>query len=117
MLTQRAGTATVLWPLAAARFSSMLCGLLGCLAARTSPLPRDRRGLLIALLSGLFDSCGNALFVLATHAGRLDVASVLASLYPVSTVVLARLVLGERFSRMQLVGMAATLAAIPLIAG
>ena len=117
VLTQRAGTGTVLWPLAAARCSSMLCGLLGCLAARASPLPRDRRSLAIALLSGLLDSSGNALFVLATHAGRLDVASVLASLYPVSTVVLARLLLGERFSRTQLAGMVATLAAIPLIAG
>jgi drug/metabolite transporter (DMT)-like permease len=117
VLTQRAGTGTVLWPLAAARCSSMLCGLLGCLAARTRPLPRDRRSLALALLSGLLDSSGNALFVLATRAGRLDVASVLASLYPVSTVVLARLVLRERLSRTQLAGMAATLAAIPLIAG
>lgn len=116
VLTQRAGTGTVFWPLAFARLSSLTCGLAGCLAARQRPIPRDGRGLRAALLSGLLDASGNALFVLATRAGRLDVASVLASLYPASTVLLARLVLRERFGRTQLAGMAAALLAIPLIA-
>jgi drug/metabolite transporter (DMT)-like permease len=116
VLTQRAGTVTVLWPLVMARTASLSFGLCGALALRERPLPRDLRSLRLALVSGLLDSSGNALFVLATHAGRLDVAGVLASLYPVSTVLLARVVLRERFGRVQSLGMAAALVAIPLIA-
>jgi drug/metabolite transporter (DMT)-like permease len=116
VLTQRAGTVTVLWPLVMARAASLSVGLCGALALRQNPLPRDPGSLRLALLSGLLDSSGNALFVVATHVGRLDVAGVLASLYPVSTVVLARIVLRERFGRVQSLGMAAALLAIPLIA-
>jgi drug/metabolite transporter (DMT)-like permease len=116
VLTQRAGTVTVLWPLVMARTASLTFGLCGALVLREKPLPRDLRSLRLALLSGLLDSSGNALFVLATRAGRLDVAAVLASLYPVSTVLLARFILHERFGRVQRLGMAAALVAIPLIA-
>jgi drug/metabolite transporter (DMT)-like permease len=116
VLTQRAGTVTVLWPLVMARTASLSFGLFGALAVRERPLPRDPGSLRLALLSGLLDSSGNALFVLATHIGRLDVAGVLASLYPVSTVLLARFILHERFGRVQRLGMAAALVAIPLIA-
>ena len=65
---------------------------------------------------GLLDMGGNALFVLAAHAGRLDVAAVLSSLYPVVTVILAATILRERMTQLHLLGIAAAVIAIGLIA-
>ena len=78
-------------------------------------LQPDPRLLIIVLLSGVLDVAGNAFFVLAGQAGQLDVAAILSSLYPASTVLLAAL-LGERVTRAQGMGIAAVLAAIALIA-
>lgn len=112
-LGARGGT---FWPLAAARGTSLVLALAVALARRRAFLP-PRAALPVVLLSGAFDAGGNAFFVLAAQAGRLDVASVLSSMYPASTVLLAALLLRERVSRPQGVGVAAVLAAIALIAG
>jgi drug/metabolite transporter (DMT)-like permease len=141
ILIDRAGESAVFWPLAATRCGSLAVVLPLVLARRryedrrsriedrdlrSSVLdPRssalglipDRRLLVPMLLSGTLDAAGNAFFVLATQSGRLDVAAVLASLYPASTVLLAALLLGERVTRAQVVGIGAVLAAIALIAG
>jgi drug/metabolite transporter (DMT)-like permease len=69
----------------------------------------------IALAVGLFDMLGNACYVLATQAGRLDVAATLSSLYPVTTILLAVAFLGERVTRSHALGIAAAIAAIALI--
>jgi drug/metabolite transporter (DMT)-like permease len=74
-----------------------------------------RAALPIALAAGLFDMAGNILYVLATQAGRLDVAATLSSLYPVTTILLAIGLLGERITRYHAVGIAAALAGIVLI--
>ena len=58
---------------------------------------------------------GNGFFILAAQAGRLDVAAVLSSLYPVSTLVLAVIVLRERVFAVHALGIAAALAAIVLV--
>jgi drug/metabolite transporter (DMT)-like permease len=69
----------------------------------------------IALAVGLFDMLGNTCYVLATQAGRLDVAATLSSLYPVTTILLAVAFLGERVTRSHALGIAAAIAAIALI--
>ncbi len=63
----------------------------------------------------LLDTGGNVLFLAATQMGRLDVASVLASLYPAGTILLAAWYLHERPTRRQMMGMVAALAAVVMI--
>lgn len=106
----------VFWPLAAARATSVV--VLGTLMLfrKQSVLPTSQQALLPIVLAGVFDAGGNACFVLAEQAGRLDIASTLSSLYPVSTVVLALFLLRERLSLMQGAGVLLALVAIPLIA-
>ena len=64
---------------------------------------------------GVGDTLGNFLYAAASSRGIVSVVSVLASLYPVVTVVLARFALGERVDRLQQLGVASTLAGVVLI--
>lgn len=68
------------------------------------------------VLTGCIDSLGTMLFVRASQTGRLDEAVVISSLYPAVTVLLARIVLKEHFTRWRFVGLLAALAAVPMIA-
>jgi drug/metabolite transporter (DMT)-like permease len=70
----------------------------------------------LVLFTGAIDMTANALFVLATYAGYLSIAAVLTSLYPASTVFLARLILNERLMTSQKVGVGLALAGVALIA-
>lgn len=78
-------------------------------------LRTGRRDLAAVLLVGLFDTTGNVAFVVATGRGLLSVVAVLGSLYPVVTAFLARVVLAERVSRLQLLGSAGALLGVALI--
>lgn len=80
---------------------------------RGRPGPRDA-AVLVAV--GLLDNGANVLFAFAAREGLLTLVSVLGSLYPVSTVLLARTFLHERLGRVQMVGVAAAFAGIALIA-
>ena len=84
------------------------------LRSRRLPLPA-LTGNLPALLAGVLDASGNIFYVLARQYTRLDIAAVLASLYPVSTVVLAGLLLHQRLTRVQLTGAALCVLAVALI--
>ena len=71
--------------------------------------------LAIALSVGIGDTLGNLLFAASAGRGLVSLTSVLASLYPIVTVILAALVLKERVARLQLVGITLTLAGVGLI--
>ena len=104
----------VFWPLVTARLSSM--GLLSAVATLRRQWEKPAGGqLLLIAVTGLFETGGNIFFALASAAGRVDVASVLASLYPAATVFLAWAILKEQLSRRQSLGVAAVLAAVVLI--
>ena len=66
-------------------------------------------------LIGLGDMFGNLLYAAASTSGLVSVTSVLASLYPIVTVVLARVILSERVARSQEAGIGLTLAGVALI--
>jgi drug/metabolite transporter (DMT)-like permease len=114
ILISRVSHGAVFWPLAAARLSSFLFMLAVVLIRRQEVLPK-LAVLPIVLLAGALDIAGNVFFVLATHAGRLDVAAILSSLYPAVTLLLASIILRERVTRVQAIGILVALVAIPLI--
>ena len=135
---REANSGGLLWPLAASRVGSLALAIAGGLILSRgrfivepqrraiSPLqpsasihPAIQRrwmiGIGLALVASAFDASGNFLFVAATRIGRLDVAAVLSSLYPASTILLAMWLLKERTNRRQVLGMTVALVAVALI--
>lgn len=105
-------------PMALSRSASVLCCSLILLAMKLRGVPAaklSRAALRWALAVALLDTGGNLLFVTATRMGRLDVAAVLASLYPASTILLAAWRLHERPTRRQAWGMVVALAAVVMV--
>jgi drug/metabolite transporter (DMT)-like permease len=105
-----------LWPLVAARAASVsVLGTLALIGRITSQVPLGAVRWQTAV-AGALDAVANLLYLLAIREGLLSVVSVLSALYPVTTVVLARVVLGERLERLQQAGMALAVPAAVLIA-
>ena len=115
VLLDRTSAGAGLTPLVAARVASVALVLVVALAGRRS-LGTGRAALPLVVVSGIGDMAANALVLLATQqGGQLAVTGVLASLYPVSTVLLAQVVLGERLGPAQVTGLASAAAAVVLI--
>jgi len=139
LCVKQAGNASALWTAALARFASFaLTGTIVLIgrdrrkdlapivqaerveanvSRSNSVISLDLRKAAMAILAGCLDISGSALFIRASQIGRLDVVVVISSLYPAVTVLLARLILHEHFSRWRTMGMLVALTAVPLIAG
>jgi drug/metabolite transporter (DMT)-like permease len=104
----------IFWPLVAARAASVSMMAMVLFVKKTRFIPPGNQIPCIAL-TGILDAGGNAFFALAAHAGRLDVAAILASLYPATTVLLAWFLLKERIQGQQWAGVCAAVVALVLI--
>lgn len=117
ILLDRIESNSVFWVLIAARSASLFIMMIFVLVSRHAIetfVPRGKEFGIVAL-AGVMDVGGNVFFVLATQSNRLDIASVVASLYPAVTILLAWWLLAERLTTLQLVGVTTALLAIALI--
>jgi drug/metabolite transporter (DMT)-like permease len=102
-----------MYPILASRATSVaLFGLSALVGRRSLRIPG---ALALTLVCGVIDMAANALYLIAAQTGPLSVVVTLSSLYPASTVILARIVLGERLNARQVAGVGCALAAIVLI--
>ncbi len=109
------GDGSGLWPLAASRASATAVVWCVALASGHFALPHGSV-LKLAAFVGILDVVANAALLYAYQGGLLSLVSVIASLYPAATVLLAMVMLGERVGRLQQVGMVVALGAVGLIA-
>ncbi|TWF76605.1 putative membrane protein [Pseudonocardia hierapolitana] len=91
-----------------------VAGESGGVSTRPVGRSRSRGPVVLMVVSGVFDTVANVLFLVATRLGDLGISAVVVSLYPVVVVLLARVVLGERLTRTQLLsaGLALTASAL-----
>ncbi|MDQ3983515.1 MAG: DMT family transporter [Actinomycetota bacterium] len=115
ILLDGAGDDTSLWPLVGGRTASLtvLCVLVVLRRERISAAPGTRMPIVAA---GLLDVAANLFYLLSTREGLLTIVAVLTSLYPATTILLARIVLGERMGRLQIGGLALAATGVVMMA-
>jgi len=111
----RAGSGGGLWPVAAAEAAELAVAVTAAAVTRNLRLPGWRPGR-FAVMAGVTGAAGTILYFFASHDGFLAVTAVLTSLYPASTIVLARILLGERLTRLRLAGLTLAAVCVALIA-
>jgi drug/metabolite transporter (DMT)-like permease len=107
----------VLWPVFAARVSgtAIILAAAAWLGTRPPGPGAGRWMLPAAAAAGVLDAVANVLYVSAARGGLFGMAVVISSLYPGITVLLARVVLGERMRAVQLAGLALAAAGVALV--
>jgi drug/metabolite transporter (DMT)-like permease len=98
VLFKQAGATGVFWPLVAARVGSVSLFTAWCVATGRPFLPPPSRLAILVVLAGILDMGANGLYILSTRQGLLSLVAVLASLYPIATALLARVILDERLT-------------------
>jgi drug/metabolite transporter (DMT)-like permease len=110
-----AGSGSDLWPVVIAQVAATVTVI--CVAAATRDLglpPAGARRL--SVLTGTIGATGTAMFFVATHHGLLAITAVITSLYPGGTILLARLLSGERLTALRIIGLCLAGASVGLIA-
>ncbi|BDX33680.1 hypothetical protein TUM20985_42270 [Mycobacterium antarcticum] len=115
VLIDQAPVEAGLWPLVFARLTASLT-VVGIAAVSGQLTVPSGVPLKLALAAGVLDTVSNVALLLALHASMLSLTSVLISLYPAATVGLALVVLKERVTRWQVVGMVLALISVGFIA-
>jgi drug/metabolite transporter (DMT)-like permease len=110
----RSSPSSGLWPLVAARGTSVLIAL-SLVLIRREKIRIAKGSLPVTLLAGLADMGANIAFLLASRSGLLALASIVSSLYPAPTVILGRLVFKERIPPTRLAGFGLALVGVVLI--
>ncbi|HTN79858.1 MAG TPA: DMT family transporter [Acidimicrobiales bacterium] len=117
VLYSNAGEHSGMWPLLASRWTSAtFLALVLLFIPRARRDPPSRRALPLIAGAGLFDAAANGVFLVAARSGLLSIVGAVSSLYPASTVLLARAVLHERFHRAQVIGLSIAAIGVVLIA-
>lgn len=111
----RAGTRSGAWPLVPGQLVSLVLISPFALRATRADASWARRALVLTLVAGVVSGTANLLFLAASGKGELAIVAVLSSLYPAFTVLLARAVLAEHWSRSQALGLAAAVIAVVLV--
>lgn len=114
ILMHQGSRSSTIWPMMFARISGSVVLFLFAFANHQLHWP-DKHVAPLVFLNAAGDIAGNTFYILSGQVGRLDVAAVLGSLYPGTTVLLAGLLLHERLNRSQWAGIIAALAAIILM--
>ncbi|MDA3664646.1 DMT family transporter [Mycobacterium xenopi] len=115
VLIHQAPAESRLWPLLFARMAATALVIAVAALSRNLQVPSGS-SLRLALIAAVLDASANVAMLLALHAALLSLASVVISLYPAATVVLAITLLGERVNRPQAVGLVLALSAVAMIA-
>jgi drug/metabolite transporter (DMT)-like permease len=115
ILLSRASSGNALWVLVGVKVGSVSIATAG-LSMFRQDLRVSRSTFWLIAVAGFFDMGANLLYLLATRSGLLSLVAVLTSMYPATTVVLARFVLKERLEKIQLSGLTLALMAILMIA-
>jgi drug/metabolite transporter (DMT)-like permease len=111
----RAGTRSGAWPLLPGQVVSLLLVSPFAYRGLTGIRRPSANTMLLLLGTGVLSATANLLFLVATKHGELAIVGVLSALYPVLTVLLARVLLTERWSRTQAVGLATAALAVVLV--
>ena len=111
----RAGSSHDLWPIVVAQVAALVTASIAAGAARQLSRPTMRTTMLAAV-TGATGTVGIICYFLATHLGLLAITAVITSLYPASTILLARGILNERPTRIMVAGLSLAAASVALIA-
>jgi drug/metabolite transporter (DMT)-like permease len=110
-----AGSGTDLWPIVVSQAAALVTVTGLATATRDLGLP-SAGARQLSLLTGTISAAGTTAFFLATHHGLLAITAVITSLYPATTILLARVLSGERLTALRIIGLGLAAASVALIA-